>query len=135
MVQYIPTFGLVWSVSQSVSQSIIINQSKSRLFATRAFATLFIFRLEIFLLIFILVIFSSCVFGLPGHEQVVLRPADDETGQAEDHDTATDDGETQVVKHHGPVLHQVPDHHGEHLGSQRAADDEGCTHLEGRLVN
>ena len=36
-----------------------------------------------------------------------MCPADDETGEAEDEDTATDDGETEIMEHHWPVLNHV----------------------------
>ena len=34
---------------------------------------------------------------------LVMCLAHDETGEAEDEDTAADDGETQVVEHHGSL--------------------------------
>ena len=61
----------------------------------------------------------------------MICPADDETGEAEDEDTAADDRKTEIVEHHGPGLHQVPHQHGEDLVSERVADDEGRTDLAG----
>ena len=53
---------------------------------------------------------------------LVMCLAHDETGEAEDEDTAADDGETEIVEHHGPGLHQVPRQDGEDLVSERVAD-------------
>ena len=63
---------------------------------------------------------NSLLISLLSHtlsHRLAVSSLDDETGEAEDHDTATDDGETEVVEHHGTGLHQVPHHHGEDLGS------------------
>ena len=57
-------------------------------------------------------------------------PGDDQSGQTEDEDAAADNGEAEIVEHHGRRLHQVAHQHGEHLGSQGAADDEGCADLD-----
>ena len=61
----------------------------------------------------------------------VVLPGSDEGDETEDEDTATDDGETEIVEHHGPSLQQVPHHHREDLGPQGAADDEGSADLAG----
>ena len=62
-------------------------------------------------------------------------PGDDQSGQTEDEDAAADNGEAEIVEHHGWRLHQVAHQHGEHLGSQGAADDEGCADLESNNAN
>ena len=61
----------------------------------------------------------------------VVLPGSDEGDETEDEDTATDDGETEIVEHHGRLFHQVPDHHREQLGPQGAADDKRGANLAG----
>ena len=61
----------------------------------------------------------------------VVLPGSDEGDETEEEDAATDDGETEIVEHHGPLFHQVPDHHREQLGPQGAADDQRGAHLAG----
>ena len=58
----------------------------------------------------------------------LVLPGSDDAGETEDEDTATDDGQTEVVEHHGPSLHQVAHHHREEFGPQGAADDQRGAH-------
>ena len=49
----------------------------------------------------------------------LVLPGSDDAGETEDEDTATDDGQTEVVEHHGPALHQVANQHWEQFPAQQ----------------
>ena len=55
--------------------------------------------------------------------------SDDDIGCSKQPGTARDDGEGEVVECHGGGLHQLAHQHREHLGPQRAGDDEHCADL------
>ena len=55
--------------------------------------------------------------------------SDNDVGCCKQPGAPGDDGECEVVEGHGGGLHQLAHQHREHLGPQRAGDDEHCADL------
>ena len=59
----------------------------------------------------------------------------DDAGEAEDDEAGGGEGETEVVEHHGPGLHQVTNHHWEQFPPQQGGDDKHRTHLHSFIIS